>query len=285
MQKIITKAVKYGVVAALLILYIRYIAPWLHAQHAAIWFSAYVIVIVGFYWRSRRSLWAVRGNMAYINSQFELSRIYLERAVKANVKSSMAYLYYAILLLREGEATDDAFMALEKAMKLKKNVLEERQILTTLGTCYWISGQVDKGIETLEDLRQTHDFVNESVLTTLGYMYILKSDFDRAIELTNAAIELSPQYAPAWDNLGQAYYKQGKIKEAKDNFLKALSFKDGLADSNYFLGKIYEDEGELPLALAQYKKAAICNITAFNTIGADEVDEALKRLEQASSDS
>lgn len=44
----------------------------------------------------------------------------------------------------------------------------------------------------------------------------------RAEEVLSQAVKLSPGLADAWNQLGECYWKQGRVAEAKDCFLGAL---------------------------------------------------------------
>jgi hypothetical protein len=60
---------------------------------------------------------------------------------------------------------------------------------------------------------------------------------------------------------------------AEETFLKALTFKSDLADSNFYLGQIYEEAGKTELARKYYLAAKNCTISRMNTVTEAQVEE------------
>ena len=234
---------------------------------------AYVAVISVAYYLNRRSVWAVRGNYFYAIGAKERAKPLLQKATAAGTKSPSAYIYLALMAVQEDKDAKTAFALLESAQKLANTVIDERNALTTLASCHWLSGDTPKAIGILEDMRARHEYTNAGVLTTLGFLYFKQGDFDKAIEISRLAMEDDPSHGAAWDNLGQIYYAQGDMEAAKENFLLALSKRENLADSNYFLGLIYESEGSAEDAKEYFRRAAICTISIYNTVTAEQVEE------------
>lgn len=233
----------------------------------------YIAIIVTFYWLNRRSIWAVRGNYFYVTGFKARAKPILQKAVAAGTKSPSAYIHLALMAIQEDKDAKKAFELLEKARELSKTVIDRRNALTTLASCHWISGDTQKAIEVLEDMRTDHEYTNAGVLTTLGYLYFAKGDFDKAIEISRLAMEEEPGHGAAWDNVGQVYYKQGDMEAAKENFHTALSKRENLADSAYFLGLIYEAEGNADSAKEYFRRAAISTIAIYNTVTTEMVEE------------
>ena len=235
--------------------------------------SAYIVVVVTFYWLNRRSIWAVRGNYLYVTGFKARAKPILQKAVAAGTKSPSAYIYLALMAVQEDKDAETAFGLLEKARKLANTVIDERNALTTLASCHWLSGDTQKAIEVLEDMRASHEYTNAGVLTTLGYLYFAQGNFDKAIEISQLAMEDEPGHGAAWDNVGQVYYKLGDMEAAKENFHTALSKRENLADSAYFLGLIYEAEGSPDSAKEYFRRAAICTISIYNTVTEKQIEE------------
>ena len=238
---------------------------------------AYLFIVVVFYFINRKNMWAVRGNYFYVTGHKARAKPILQKAVAAGTKSPSAYIYLALMAVQEDKDAETAFALLEKAQKLSVSVIDERNALTTLASCHWLNGDAQKGIEVLENMRASHEYTNAGVLTTLGYMYFTQGEFDKAIEISQLAMEDDPNHGAAWDNVGQVYYKQGDMEAAKENFRTALSKRENLADSCYFLALIYENEGNLDEAKEYFRRAAICTISIYNTVTAEQVEEKYKQ--------
>ena len=270
---------RYAVIlSAALVLYGLYIGIMvLGGQPLWVLLLAYIAIIAAFYWLNRRSIWSVRGNYYYVMGLKERAKPVLQKAVAAGTKSPSSYIYLALMAVQEDRDTETAFALLEKARGLANTVIDERNALTTLASCHWLSGDAPKAIEVLENMRATHEYTNAGVLTTLGYLYFTQGEFDKAVEISRLAMEDDPGHGAAWDNVGQVHYKQGDMEAAKENFRTALSKRENLADSAYFLGLIYEAEGNEDEAKEYFRRAAICTVSIYNSVTAEMVDEKYKQ--------
>jgi len=237
----------------------------------------YAAVLVVFYWFNRRNIWSLQGNYAYVTGHKARAKPLPEKAVAAGTKSPSAYIYLALMAVQEDKDAKTALELLERGRKLTNTVIDERNLLTTLASCHYLSGDVDKAIQVLEDMRATHEYTNAGVLTTLGYLYIVQGDYDKAIEISNLAMEDDPSHGAAWDNLGQVYYNKGDMQAAKENFHTALSKRVNLADSCYFLGLIYEAEESVDEAKEYFRRAAICTISVYNTVTEEQAQKKYKQ--------
>ncbi len=142
-------------------------------------------------------------------------------AIKKNTQNPIAYLNYSIMLSHRGEALKSIDL-LNKAETLKPNILTSKNILLTKATCYWVSGDIETGINLLLQLINKYDYANTNVLTTLGFFYIINNDYKNAIKYTNLALEEDPNYFLAYDNLGQIEYRLGAYDKALQYFNKVI---------------------------------------------------------------
>jgi len=227
--------------------------------------AAYAVITLALYALFYKEMLAIRGNLAYIHGKHDKAKVLLLRSIEKNVPSPVAHYNYANLILRDGEA-QKALECLRKARTLKPSPMMQKNIYMTIGTCYWVSGEINKAVETLEQMRKDYEYVNENVLTTLAYMYLVQGDFATAQELTDKAIAEAPEYAAAWDNRGQIFYLQGDCVQAKESFEKALAHKPTLVDSLYFMGILYEKENDLEAARDYFLRANDAPISALNTV-------------------
>ncbi len=244
--------------------------PWYMGWLAVL---AYTAVWAFFY---RHTFLFYMGNIYQAGGNDEKSKAAFLRSIKMNTKDARTYLNYGVLLLREGSAKE-ALDYLKKAMSLKPEVIDQKNIMLTMGTCYWLLGEIDSGLEILEELRAKFDYVNHNVLTTLGYLYFLKGQYDKAIELSDEAIKDTPESFSAWDNKGQVYYRLKDYEKAKECFSKALEYKSDLVDSLYYMGVIAEEEKDEKTAREYFVRASKCRLTALNTVKNEEIQEKYRK--------
>jgi tetratricopeptide (TPR) repeat protein len=93
--------------------------------------------------------------------------------------------------------------------------------------------------------------------TCLGKVYSLQGKFDLAIEKCKKAIELEPESANAYHDIGTYLISMGREKDAIYWFEKAIELPNNESNcySYYNLGKIYEKEGDWLKALRHFNKA------------------------------
>jgi tetratricopeptide (TPR) repeat protein len=106
----------------------------------------------------------------------------------------------------------------------------------------------------------------------------LKNDYEKADFFTQVAMKKKPNYAAAYDNLGQIAFEKGDIALAKENFEKALEIKSTLPDSLFFMGLVLEKEKLNQEALTHLRSARDCHLDGLNTITYEMIDAAIDRV-------
>ncbi len=217
------------------------------------------------------------GNMYYFFRKPDKAKKFYTIAVKRRTRNVKALYNYALDALHEGKA-EEALEIFKRAEKINTKVLFEKLIPLAISSCYWVIGDLDKAIDTIENLQSKFNYVNPNTLTTLAYFYLLKKDFDKAEELTNQALSDNETYAPAWDNLGQIYYTKGDITKAKEYFEKALSYRDTMTESLYYMGLISKAEGNSSKSKEYLEKAAGGYISALSTVTREDIEKELLNI-------
>ena len=271
------------VIAAFLAVYyvVLYVFQWPFYVLMLIYAAALAVLAFIF----RAGLCSTLANLYYSRGNKDKAQAMFERSFKYNTKNPIAYLNYSIMTVHGGDGAKGLEYA-QKALALKPNVMTEKNTYLTIGSCYWVMGDLDKAVETLEGMIERYDYVNGHVLSTLGYLYIITNKLDKAMETTKKAIQESPDSAAAWDNLGQIYLLQDDIEKSEEAFLKAVSLRDALVDSLYYLGIINEKKNLPDKAEEYFFKAYRCNISKLNTVTKEQVEEKynyyIDRLKQGS---
>lgn len=70
------------------------------------------------------------------------------------------------------------------------------------------------------------------------------------------ALQVEPDFAQAWNNLGIAHARQGRVAEAIADYRAAAARDPGLAAARNNLGLLYLEAGDVPAALAALGEAA-----------------------------
>jgi tetratricopeptide (TPR) repeat protein len=81
------------------------------------------------------------------------------------------------------------------------------------------------------------------------------SEVEEAIGHLQKACEAAPYYAPAFDNLGYAYYRQGKLDQAAEELKEATRLAPDLAVAHHDLGLVEAAKGDLDGAIECYWEA------------------------------
>lgn len=81
------------------------------------------------------------------------------------------------------------------------------------------------------------------------------SSWAEAVEAYEKALEIEPDYADAYCNLGAVRYNQGKRAEARRAFEACLARAADHVEANFNLANVLEEAGEDGAALAHYRRA------------------------------
>jgi len=76
-----------------------------------------------------------------------------------------------------------------------------------------------------------------------------------AQEAYEKTLELNPQAAGAWVNLGTLFYRAGRLEEAERHYRRAIGIAPDYALAHFNIGNVYEELERLPQALEAYQAA------------------------------
>ena len=97
------------------------------------------------------------------------------------------------------------------------------------------------------------DFAN--AYNNLGNVYADKSELDNAIRDFTTAIQLQPYLADAYNGRGSAYADKGELDNAIKDYTKAIQLRPNFAIAYNNRGNAHVDKGELDNAIRDYTKA------------------------------
>ena len=93
-------------------------------------------------------------------------------------------------------------------------------------------------------------------LNNLGDALVRRKRFSEAIPYLEKAIDLDPRYASAYSNLGSALAQLNRLDEAISHLKKAIEYKPGLADAHNNLGVALAISGRYAEAIPVLEEAA-----------------------------
>ena len=100
----------------------------------------------------------------------------------------------------------------------------------------------------------------------LGVVYYRTEKMDKAIEYLEKAIQLNQREPSAFYLLGMALTKVGKIKEAKEAYQKAIELNPDMAEVHHNLGLLYYQTQEWEKAIQELKTALQLSPTSGNSL-------------------
>ena len=101
-------------------------------------------------------------------------------------------------------------------------------------------------------------------------------EFDLSRLSFEKAVALKPNFADAYNNMGNAFKAQGELEKAIVAYKKALAIKPNYASGYYNLGVVLTEQGKLEEAVETYKKALVINpayVDAYYNLGAALKDQ------------
>jgi tetratricopeptide (TPR) repeat protein len=105
-------------------------------------------------------------------------------------------------------------------------------------------GMVEEAERLLKEARKLSPD-NVRVNLRLAQILRLKDQSDKAMSLAEAALEKNPNDLDALTFLGNVYYEEGKLLEAKEVFIKVLNYYPLNINARYKLGRINLAEGDV----------------------------------------
>ena len=261
----------------------------------------------------------IKANKAYRlqqKGQKEEARKLYEEAFAEGLNDPRYNLAYALMIIRDGEY-QKAKEFLVKHQKAPGMTPSQRvTLLVDYAACCFRLGDVDKGINTLEQQCQKGE--TGLLYQTLGYLYVEKydaanrPDFEQVTEIPEAAedaageeqAEAAVSPREAWeagqkkaeeflrksleyddedpiclDNMGQFVYRVlGDWAAAREWFDKAIRLKDTQIDTLYFLSRYDEEAGDTENAVKKLEKAAEGRFSPLNYCTREMTAKEIARL-------
>jgi len=181
--------------------------------------------------------------------------------------------YYEVMQYING-ALDWAEISYNKAVELEPL---NPMIFTEWGRVYLkqadlISSEIDKTAGVKEKwqelLNKAMEKLNQAVSLKSDYapaqfeiamIYNRQGKLAEAIKKMEISKTLLPRDAGIAFRLGVLYYKAEKYPQAKAEFIRAVALENNFSNARYFLGLLYDEEGNKESALDQFNRIAELN--------------------------
>ena len=163
------------------------------------------------------------GNLLKDTGRNKEAEIYYKLSLKINPKNYKVYNNLG-LLCADSQRSDDAEMFYRKAIELNPNYAEA---YNNLGNILRNKNQLPVSVKAAET---AFDKAAETAFDKTADTSIAGTEFESEAEkYFRRAIELNPNYAEAYNNIGNLFNDTGRMEEAKEFYLKALSIKPDFA--------------------------------------------------------
>jgi protein O-mannosyl-transferase len=133
--------------------------------------------------------------------------------------------FYSVVTIQRNEVFKDEFTLWSDTVRKSPYKMRAHH---NLGRAFFLQGQIDRAIQEGEiALRLSASFTRKEnvkfVLNLLGGAYFVKGELDRAAHAFNKAIEIDPNFATPYFNVGCVYVKKGVKPKALEYLRKAIS--------------------------------------------------------------
>lgn len=133
------------------------------------------------------------------------------------------------------------------------------------GDQYFSDGRLDEAAQNYRQAIAINPNFAEA-FNNLGNVLRKQGLFEDAEHNLKQAILKKPELANAYYNLGSIFYDQGRLSEAEENFNKALALKSDLPEAHVYLGNLIAKEGRLHDALTNYDQALAIQPDQFDAL-------------------
>ncbi|MBU1261671.1 tetratricopeptide repeat protein [bacterium] len=145
----------------------------------------------------------------------------LLRAIKQNPNSPEMITTLGVFYTERGD-WKKACETYEGALKYQKKSVRGRiTTLNNLGEAYFRNNQDEKAIRVFSSSLKEEE-KQGGICHYLALIYFKKENYGSASVWCKKALEIEPKNAGWWNDSGSAYYKGGKMKEAKKAFEEAI---------------------------------------------------------------
>ena len=161
-----------------------------------------------------------------------------------------------VALITEGNAlisagkADAALAKYNEALKFAENG-EDPEVFFNRGIAYKVMGEIDKAAAEYERALEVTPKYAEA-LNNLGNIRKDQKQYDEAIRCLELSIEVFPDNPNTYNNLGTVFAMKGNFNKAALYFTKAVRLQPSYIDARQNLGQAYQQQGRLDVAEKEF---------------------------------
>ena len=177
---------------------------------------------------------------------YDNALLYLEQTV--GIHWNLLLIYQCRMILSYIYSVTRRFqLAAYELEQLMDSGYESVQVYATYGYVLYSQGKTDEALDHLQKALLI-DPDNSNAMNSLGYIMAEKDmDNPSAVNYCRAALKTSPQNPAYLDSLGWAFFKGGRLDEAKQYLREALNLSRGNPTIAGHMQKVLEaEEGDPP---------------------------------------
>jgi serine/threonine protein kinase len=195
------------------------------------------------------------GVNALRSQEMRVGESYYRRAIDLDPNFALAHLSLGVMYAANLQEPGLAAEHIRKAYELQGRVSESERFDITANYYGLVTGEVDKGIQTLQSWAQAYPR-NPSPHTSTGFLSAYLGRYEDEVKEEAEAIRLWPANGPAYANLMEGYIALNRLDEAKVVYRQALEGKlEGqfLHDDMYEIAFLEDNADEMNRQVAAVK--------------------------------
>ncbi len=146
----------------------------------------------------------------------------------------------------------EAARSYQLAANHEKDLSIQQNFLQSAAQAYQKGGDIDSAIEILTRLAANSK--DPDLFLQIGSLYMHQRKFEQAEKIFNIAVQLKPDCASCWSNLGSAFLLQEKHPQALDCLIRFSKLSPQTAGTYFYMATIYDKYGDTKNAMANYQK-------------------------------
>ena len=262
-------------VSWVIVIFILFFEAWINFK----WFGvigASVIMLGIFYFVNRAQLMFMGANAKFNAGDKKSAFEEYEKAYKTGKLKPTNALYYAYLILRDGQIEKSEKLIDEIYAKYNKSLLPNDKINVSINKAIikWKKGDIKGAICDAKSLYDS-GIKTTALYGIMGYWYILDGRYDEALKINEEAYEYNESDQIICDNLAQNYFLAGN-KEKSEKLYKELLLKNpNFIEPYYNYGVILKSDGKNDEAKEYFEKALTMEEKFLSTVTHDMVKRKL----------